>query len=228
MKLRIVSLGIMAWLSAASVQAQVQGDPLVAGAVTAGDAVVSAELTASNKSQLVTMGTQATIVANLELIREYEDKMFKYLSTVNGVIQNAYDVTRCARLGESIIDNLGKCTKAAKKHPDGAIISALVSKRYVTILAESTALASYVGNLVKKGGKANLLNSAERNNILSNVTGRLSTINRQLVGLRYQIELLRWSDLARSKVPFIYSEAAKAEMVHDFTKRNIDQLIKRF
>lgn len=227
MKLRIIS--VVSFLAVSlSGFAQFKGDMIVAGAVATEAGILKASTEKTNGLQAMIMGTQTVIAGQLETLKGVEDKMMKYLSKTQGVINNLYDIKRSLDLGSSILKNLNACKDAAANHPDRAVISTLMSRRTTDIILESTALASSIGSLVTKSGKDNLLNSAERTRILSDVTGRLSTINRQLRSLKYQIIMFRWTDVVHRFYPVTYADIIGSEYILNKAKRNVDQVARIF
>lgn len=227
--MRLQTISIIALLMAVTTaKAQFKTDPIVGAAVTAEATTLSKAVNATNSQQKSIIAAQAAITLQLEKLREYEDKTFRYLSKTQSVINNLHDIKRSYELGKSIIQNLNDCKREAVNHPQGAIVATMISKRTNTIITESTALTASITGLVTKSGNDNLLNSAERTRILSDVTGRLSTINRSLRSLKYQIIMYRWADLLRSTNPMAYAELINSEYFVKETKRNIDAVVKIF
>lgn len=227
--MRLQTISIIALLMAVTTaKAQFKTDPVVGAAVTTETATLSKAVNATNSQQKGIIAAQTAITLQLEKLREYEDKTFRYLSKTQSVINNLHDIKRSYELGKSIIQNLNDCKREAVNHPQGAIVATMISKRTNTIITESTALAASITGLVTKSGNDNLLNSAERTRILSDVTGRLSTINRSLRSLKYQIIMYRWADLLRSTNPMAYAELINSEYFVKETKRNIDAVVKIF
>lgn len=227
--MRLQTISIIALLMAVTTaKAQFKTDPVVGAAVTTEAATLSKAVNATNSQQKGIIAAQTAITLQLEKLREYEDKTFRYLSKTQSVINNLHDIKRSYELGKSIIQNLNDCKREAVNHPQGAILATMISKRTNTIITESTALAASITGLVTKSGNDNLLNSAERTRILSDVTGRLSTINRSLRSLKYQIIMYRWADLLRSTNPMAYAELINSEYFVKETKRNIDAVVKIF
>ena len=225
--MRLQTISIIALLMAVTTaKAQFKTDPVVGAAVTTEAATLSKAVNATNSQQKGIIAAQTAITLQLEKLREYEDKTFRYLSKTQSVINNLHDIKRSYELGKSIIQNLNDCKREAVNHPQGAIVATMISKRTNTIITESTALAASITGLVTKSGNDNLLNSAERTRILSDVTGRLSTINRSLRSLKYQIIMYRWADLLRSTNPMAYAELINSEYFVKETKRNIDAVVK--
>jgi hypothetical protein len=204
--------------------AQIHTDPLVAAAVTLENSMLNGQLDEQKKQQSTIIGLNTGIYIQLDSIHKYEKIMYEYLSEAQGVIRNAYEIYRCGELSRSIYDNLKGCTEELVGHPQQAIISSLVSKQYGNVIEEATALTGYISGLVLKNGEQNLLTSGERQKVLWQITGRLSTINRQLWSLRLQIKYLKWSYVPREIVPQEYWTVKKSEIILSRIKQDIDRI----
>lgn len=204
--------------------AQIQTDPILTSAVALEKSTLESQLKKENEKQLQIIGINTGITYQLDEIRQYEEKMYKYLKETQSIIKNAYDIYRCGDLITQIYSNLRGCTDAIIGHPQGAIVSTIVSKQYSRITQEAMALYGYIDGLVTKSDGSVLLNSAERNMILTQVTRRLSTINRNLTALKYQIKVYRWADIARHLAPKEYYMLVNCENIKNQIKRDIDRM----
>lgn len=226
MKSRIIKNVILTviCLLATNLQAQIQTDPILTGTVATGDVLINSAIKEGTKKQQAIIGLNGGILLQLEQIREYEKTMYKYLSETQSIINNAYEIVKCGELLTNIYSNLSGCTDAVVGHPQGAVISVIISKQYSRLTKEVLSLYGYVNGLVTKSGNSNLLNSAERMKILTNVTGRLSTINRNLQSLKYQIQIYRWSDIPRVLAPKEYYSIVNCDLIAKQIKRDIDRM----
>lgn len=205
---------------------QVKTDPLVRAAVENEKSALTTQLSKQNSSNLTIAGLNTGIALQLDSIHKYEKMMYEYLSQASSVISNAYDVYRCGDLVLDIKNALADCSKEAVNHPQGAIVSVIVSKQYTRVYEESISLYGYIASLVKAGNGKVLLNSVERTQILVQVKNRLSQILRTLTALKYQIRLYRWIDVARELAPSEYYRFLGMESVVSRIKRDIDRMSK--
>lgn len=222
---RVLLTGLFLIVLIGTINAQViKTDPLVGAAVTAENMALNAQLSEQKKKQIAIIGLNTGIYLQLDSIHKYEKIMYDYLSEAQGVIRNAYEIYRCGELSRSIYDNLKGCTEELVGHPQQAIISTLVSKQYAGVIEEATALTGYISGLVLKNGEHNLLTSAERQKVLWLITGRLSTINRQLWSLRLQIKYLKWAYVPQKITPKEYWTVKKSETILHQIKQDIDKI----
>ena len=166
--------------------------------ISAQTVAVSSEIDRTNALQSATLGENTAITVMLNNILDYERKVYNYLSEAQSIVTSAFAVTKCLRMGTEIIEELNSCRKAAQNHPQGLIVSSLVTSQYSDIISESAALTSYLAPIVKGTGKKNLLNSSERINILNSVQTRLYNILWAVKQMKMNIMQMKWMDLVES------------------------------
>ena len=182
----------------AGVMAQIETDPALTAAVAFQTATIKAELDKQNTTQLAIAGIDAGIEIELGMVRQYTEKVYNYLSTVQGVVANAADIVTCLDMSVQILNSIGSLSEAVVDHPEGAFCTALIGRMTVPLVSEATALAGYVTSLVKKGGDTNLLNSYERTQILWKVKNSLWSINDRIHGVINEINFLRLRHVKQS------------------------------
>ena len=155
---------------------------IAAGTVTLGN-----ELSRTNSLQSATLGQNTVITGLLNSIQNYEQKMYNYMSEAQSIVTSAYTVVRCLNLGSDIISELNACRREAMNHPEGLLVSSMVTSQYSEITQEAAALVSYIAPLVKSGGEKNLMNSAERISILNSVSSRLFSLYASVNRLKQNI-----------------------------------------
>lgn len=209
-------------------KAQVQSDPGLTAAVTTSTVVIGDKLDDIHKKQNQTILTNTAIFGELEIIREYDKTMLDYLKKAHGVFDNIYTAVNCLEMGTEIVSNLGKCANAAVDHPQGVIVSAMVSKEYRRCSEDILGLVGNITTLVKGSGEKNLLSSAERIQILYNINYQMKSINRRIKNLRWAIECSSWNDLFREINPDIYYSLMDTDRAYKNAEKRINNLAKRF
>lgn len=165
--------------------------------------------------------TNALMTVTLDSIRSYQQIMLTGLKTVHRAFNDMFTVVDCIDKSKAIIDELNKCSVSAENNPEGALVSLILSKNYSRILQESSGLVSNITNLVKGGGDKNLLNSAERLQILNSTHSSICAIYRRVRSLRAQIEWYRLADIPATLVPEIYYNHNATERAY---KRCVDDI----
>jgi len=187
--------------------ADIVNDPALTGAVIVQTEELKDFHKKRNRLREATITAQGFITAGLEEIHRIECQVLEYMQNASGVLTNMSQVANIGITCSNILDNTIKLTKAIPDNPQGAAITALVSTRVATTIADAQGLASLVSSCVsseysfsdekKDPGKkhVNLLSSAERFNILLDVQRQLNRINRDLRLLRYYVKSLGFREL---------------------------------
>lgn len=210
-------------LSITRVSAQSASDVALIGAITANTVGISAEMTATNKLQTTILGENAVISTLLNDIYNYEKKMYDYMSKAQNVVTSAYSIGKCLKMGTDIVDELNECRKEATDHPEGLIVSSLITDQYTDIISESAALVSYLTPIVKGSGKDNLLNSAERIRILNTVQSRLYSILYGVKNMKLNIRRMKYCHLARELTPDFYYMFNDTKSAYDVALQQLNK-----
>lgn len=199
-------------------------DPITGSLVEVQTQIIGGELDKSATAQTTTAAANMTMTVLMDSIRSYDKIMLKYLQKANDVFSGIFHAADAIDMGSNIVRNLGNCLSAAKDHPQGAIVTAIVNKRYSRILTEIGSLTSNIANFVRASGDGNLINSAERLDILYDIHSRMRALNRQVTNLYWEILTLEWTDLGRFLNPDIYYAIHRDERLFNDAKRRIDRM----
>lgn len=212
---RIIFAGMMMLSFTARGMAQVvKIDALLTAAITGQTSVLSGELSAINVKQAAITAENMAIQLALDQIKGYEETMLDYLNQTHNFFQTAQQVINAVDKVAAIIAELNNCKDAVIDHPEGAMVSAMVSNQYNKVILEATSLVGNVTTLVKAGGNnKNLLNSAERLQILYNINAQLSSIHSSMKRLRWDILCLKWSHIPAMVNPELFYQLMSAEDV---------------
>lgn len=223
----LLGMAFMA-LPAIKGQAQIVTDPTLNAAVMNETSVIGDKLDETNSNQRRVVAQNTLMMATLDSIRGYQKTVLRSLQKVHGVFDNIFTAVDCVDRVGKIITELNQLRIVATNHPEGAVVSAIVSERYSKIIREVGGLIDNINDIVKKGGDDILLNSAERFEILNNTNTRLRTIYSNVRALRYQIMCYEWADIARKLSPDLYYSMYDVDAAYKRCKRDIDKLQRIF
>lgn len=233
MKLQIIKT--MAWVavmtvaSIVNVKAQiVETDPVVSAAVIANTEEVGGEIKKTNNNLTVVTAQNTVMMATLDSIRNYEKTMLRSLQKVHGIFDNIFTAVDIVNKVQATITELNECRVAAQNHPQGLVVSAVVSRRYATIINETASLVDNIREIVKKESSVNLLNSAERMQVLYDTHRRVTTIYANIRALKYQIGMYRWSDIVREISPQVWASYYNVDAAYRRCLGDIDKLKRIF
>ena len=213
----------MCLMSVTSVLGQSVGEAALIAAVGVSGTTLGNKLDETNSLQQSTLAQNTIITGLLNNIQSYEEKMYNYMSEAQSIVTSAYTISRCIKLGADIVTELNECRKQAQDHPQGLLVSSMVTNQYSDILEESAALVSYLTPIVKGSGDKNLLNSAERIRILNSVSSRLYNLYASVNRLKQNIMRMRWSHLVREISPELYHDFISTESAYDFSADLIER-----
>lgn len=199
-------------------------DPITGAMVEVQTKIIGGELEKSAKAQTATAAANATMTILMDSIRSYDKIMLKYLQKANDVFTGIFHAADAIDMGANIVRNLGNCLDAARKSPQGAIVTGIVNSRYTKIMTEIASLTGNIANFVRASGNGNLINSAERLDILYDIHSRMRRLDRQVTNLYWEILTLEWTDLGRFLNPDIYYAIHKDERLFNDAKRRIDKM----
>lgn len=229
MKLQIVKCCLVSFialcLSTGNAKSQYYyTDPITGAAVTVQTEIIGGHLDASASYQKTTASTNTAITGLVNEIRSYDKVMLDYLKKANSVFDGIFHAADAVEMAGNVISNLSNCLTAARKHPKGVLITAMVNKRYTKIATETTSLIANINNFVKKSGEGNLLNSRERLDILYDVHSRMRRLNRETQTLYWEILSSEWEDLFKELNPDLYYNLSTDERLYRNAQRRIDQM----
>ena len=136
------------------------------------------------------------------------------MSEAQSIVTSAYTIVRCLRLGTDIIDELNQCRKAAMDHPQGLLVSSMITSQYSDVMQEASALVSYITPIVKGSG-------AERIQILNSVSSRLYNLYSAVNQMKQNILRMRWAHFIREISPEMYYQFMNTENAYDATVKMI-------
>lgn len=201
-------------------------DPFTGAQVEIQTQIIGGELDKSATAQTTTAGANLTMTVLMDSIRSYDKIMLNYLQKANDVFSGIFHAADAIDMGANIVTNLGNCLDAARRSPQGAIVTGVVNKRYTKIITEIGSLTSLIANFVRGSGNGNLINSAERLDILFDIHSRMRRLDRQVTNLYWEILTLEWTDLGRFLNPDLYYAVHKDERLFNDAKRRIDKMFK--
>lgn len=207
-KKRVLTIGLL--LSVSQVFAGV--DPVLTAAVEMQRETINNTLKDIHKEQKKTTGFQAVMTLELERLHKVEKDVYDYLQNASSAIKDVHSIIKCGTLIIEISSTMKECIQEAGRNPKGAAISAVVSREIKDATLQATSLYSFVKPLVLSGAvdrngdgnigegekKVNLLNAAERFEILSKVEGTLDHIKYNFVILNWQIKMMNITSLWKS------------------------------
>lgn len=206
----LLSLMLLSPMSAGATQV----DPALTGALAAQFQMLKRIFAKRDSTQKKIIAAEATVSLAYERMHDVEQKALDYMSNIQGAFQNLYQIKRAAELvGRDIPQNMDYVRKAiGTGHLEGTVMSVAIGKQLTNITLDIASLYPFMaqlvtsgsynvqdydenGNLVTKGKKVNLLNSAERYYVANNILTKLEDINTSLYCLAWEIRVYKFRDI---------------------------------
>ena len=199
-------------------------DPALTAAVAGGTA---AEITIQEKihdSQEKIVDLEATIATCQEVVRNIEQKTYKYLSTASDLIVASRYIIGMESDIENSITNLSDCLDIVADEPYLALLTVntdtLIKSRMVDLLAYVTNIAFvYDEDQGSVGGAnshpKNLLNNAERMEFVYHVSNELKIIRGYTGYLKYLLQTAKKQTVFQNLCPRTYQVIRNCEYTYD-------------
>lgn len=199
-------------------------DPLTSGAII--EQTVQLESAYKKRANLrqQIIAAQTAISGGLAIIHTIENKTLDYMKNASGALQNMNQLKNIGLYSVEIEEQLVGLAKDIPDNPKGAAITAICHKQAAKTYSDIAGLVSVVNSLVKStysfsnesgdDGKkhVNLLNSAERYQILMDVEHQMKQIIHNIKLIRYFVRSLDWMDLWKGLDRKSYIKAISIDM----------------
>lgn len=139
---------------------------------------------------------QGAMYGEFTKIAEWEGKYNSYLKTTRGYAESLKAGTMLYLDGMRTIQCIIEVKKAVVANPEGIAASGLMTNVYAETAAQFVKAYKRIQE-VAKGGKENMLNGAERNEMLWNLVEEMDGLNRELHQLAISIAYYNMMDVWR-------------------------------
>lgn len=153
-------------------------DPMTSGAIFAHSNTIDGQLKKTNSNLTLIQRGQLAVTGQLVIVNDLQDRIYKGLTEVAGVIHSLNTIKEIGDIGIDIVSDVDKSIVIAKSNPVLLLFAEESARDFKT---RATRLAIEVSSFVLKGGRDNLMDSGERSKILNHIADEL----RILRGLAY-------------------------------------------
>lgn len=183
-------LALLGILFAAGVRAQeIVVDPVTSGAMLTSSAVINGQLNTTNNKLSNIQTAQLAVAAQMTLVNNLQNKIYKGLSEVALVINNLYSIKDIAETGSDIVSDVGKAVQTARSNP---VLLLFAQQGAQDFERRAVALATDVSAYVLRASGDNLMDSAERGKLLNHIVTEMHALR----GLAYGMQrAMYWAQL---------------------------------
>lgn len=206
-------------------QSIIGGDPLVAGVLGSQIASQASFFKQRKEKQDEIITQELATNGFLSSMQSMQRKTLDYMQNANGLIKNLHQFKRIGILVTEIPENMNALVKAVPENWKGALMG-VINDRFSESYAEMASLIPVVEKVCKGSsfgddggdGSVNLLNSAERYQMLNSVVSRLDNINCEFKRLERYIRTISLAKTLKNIAPDLVYQANKAQNIADQLK----------
>ena len=199
----------------------VETNPLYIAAIAEGYAVINKGIKGQTHNQEEIAVLQNSIAAEYTMMKKWEQKYNSYLKTAQGYGSSLKASMGIYSEGVRTLQYLWQIKKAIGANPEGAFATFSMNNLYLETAAEFLKVYNLLNTTVAKGGTKNMLNGAERTQVLWSVNDELAYLNRKLRSLIISISYYNFKDVWNNATAGIAHRGSRevAEQALDRWKR---------
>lgn len=194
---RAVMLCLAIVLSTAVCRAQISGTTSNPGqylAIKKGEDNILNKISAQTNYRKKEAGIQAELSATTAMIKNWEQQYNKYLTTKGFADRIAADCQLYLE-GVQTLNALWEVSAAKKINPQGVFATMSMNNLYMETAIQFIKTYRSLKKVCKKGGDGNMLNGAERTQLIWNLERELEQLNSKLRRLAVSISVFSFEDV---------------------------------
>lgn len=164
-------------------------------AIKMGEDSILNKISAQTNYRKKEAGIQAELSATTAKIKNWEQQYNKYLKTTKGF---AYRIAAACQLyleGVQTLNALWEVSAAKKINPQGVFATMSMNNLYMETAIQFIKTYRSLKKVCKKGGDGNMLNGAERTQLIWNLERELEQLNSKLRRLAVSISVFSFEDV---------------------------------
>lgn len=179
----------------ASGQGLTQSNPLEYAAIAGGEERLASQIKKQSRAMAALAIEQGAMTRANTKMKEWESKYNSYLKTVSGYASAIKAATTLYADGLQTLTALWEVHTACRINPQGIAASVSMNNLYMETAAEFIRTYRILKNILAKGGEGNMLNGAERTQLVWNLNDNLERLNRKLRKLSVSITVHSFDDV---------------------------------
>ncbi|WP_207423776.1 hypothetical protein [Desertivirga brevis] len=178
---------------------QIYFDPAVAGATAAHSAIINSQLEKTNSNLTLIQKGQLAVTGQLVIVNDLQDKIYKGLSEVAGVVKSLLAVRDITEITSDIIEDANKTLQIAQGNP---VLLLFAEKGAREFKARAGTIAAEASSFVLRGGKDNLMDSGERAKLLNKIRTELIILRGVAYGMHRSMFWAKQRGIFKSLNPY--------------------------
>ena len=173
----------------------VETNPLCIAAIVEGYATISKGIKGQTRNQAEIAVLQNAIGAEYTMMKNWESKYNSYLKTAQGYGTSLKASMAIYSEGVRTLRYLWEIKKAIGRNPEGAFATFSMNNLYLETASEFLKVYNLLNYTIAQGGSKNMLNGAERTQMLWTANDELAYLNRKLRSLIINISYYNLTDV---------------------------------
>lgn len=178
-----------------SAQGLTQSNPLEYAAIHSGEKLLGDQISKQSRAMSALAVEQGVMTVANTKMKQWEQKYNSYLKTASGYASAIKAATTLYADGMQTLTALWEVHTACRINPQGIAASVSMNNLYMETAAEFVRTYRALKNVIAKGGEGNMLNGAERTQMLWTLTDNLGRLNRNLRRLSVSITMYSFEDV---------------------------------
>jgi hypothetical protein len=205
--------GLLAFAITTASAQEIVIDPALSAAIAVNGLLEDGSMADIKAKQNLIQNLQATTVATVNFINDWQKKTYEGLVYVSSTVKNAYQVYECYKVLRSIYENESNMLAEANKNP---IALAFAMKAHGEMITRAIGFYGKIQQLVLKEGDKNLLMDAgERTRLMNELLRDLSVINGFAYSSYLKVRLVVKQGLINTINPFANFVNQDSKIVKD-------------
>ena len=164
-------------------------------AIKKGEDNILNEISAQTNYRKKEAGIQAELSETTTKIKNWEQQYNKYLKTTEGFADGIAAACQLYLEGVQTLNALWEVSAAKKINPQGVFATMSMNNLYMETAIQFIKTYRSFKKVCKKGGNGNMLNSAERTQLIWNLERELEQLNSKLRRLAVSISVFSFEDV---------------------------------
>jgi len=195
---KIMFLMLFLWFSSAYSQT-LYVDPVTSAAMYSSSSTLDGQLNRTNNNLSLIQRGQLAVTGQLVIVNDLQDRIYKGLSEVSGVIHSLNTIKEIADVGSDIVGDVQETIRIAASSPVLLLFAEEGAREFKT---RAISLAIEVGAFILKAGKENLMDSGERAKLLNHIASEMRILRGVAYGMHRAMYWARMNGIWRSLNPW--------------------------
>lgn len=174
-------------------------DPAVSAAMYTNSATIDGQLNRTNNNLTLIQRGQMAVTGQLVVVNELQDRIYRGLSEVSGILHSLTTVKEISDIGIDIVNDVGEAVSIARTNP---VLLLFAEEGAREFKIRATNLALEVSSFALRGGAANLMDAGERAKLLNHIASELRILRGVAYGMHRAMYWAKMQGIWKSLNPW--------------------------